>query len=235
MKKASALTMLALFGALTMNAQDGKSVRFGLKASPNFGWFASDDATFSNDGSKLGFSFGLMGDFMIGSNQNYAFSTGIMYTTSLGAKYAQAYKTTVGSVNTTVASTGDMSLAYVQLPITMKLKTNEIGYMTYYGQIGADLGVNVGAHADQSITTTVVDGSSSSVSKLDVTNNDISGLINPLRVGLIVGIGAEYNFSGNTSAMLGLTYGNGFTNAFDSDFGSKAKLHYFELSLGVFF
>lgn len=222
---------MALLGALTMNAQDGKSVRFGLKVSPNMGWFSSDDKTFSNDGSVLGFNFGLMGDFMIGANQNYAFSTGLMYMTKLGGKYTSTFETSTAGITSKVVSKSTLSLQYVQIPITVKLKTNEIGYMTYYGQIGGDLGLNVGAHSDDEVSTTV-NGATTTVSS---DNNDVSDFTNTLRIGLIVGAGLEYNFSGNTSAMLGLTYGNGFTNAFSDDAGSKAKLHYFELSLGVFF
>ena len=54
------------------------------------------------------------------------------------------------------------------------------------------------------------------------------------KASLIVGAGAEYNFSGSTSIMFGLTYNNGFMNILDID-GFKAKQHYVELSLGVFF
>lgn len=231
MKKATALTTLALLSALTINAQDGKSVRFGLKVAPNMGWFSSDEKTFSSDGSTVGFNFGLMGDFMIGANQNYAFSTGLMYMTKLGGKYTTTIEAANAGVTSKVVSKSTLSMQYVQIPLTMKLKTNEIGYMTYYGQIGGDLGINVGAHSDDEVSTTT-NGATTTVT---TSNNDVSSFTNTLRVGLIVGAGVEYNFSGNTSAMLGLTYGNGFTNAFSSKSDASAKLHYFELSLGVFF
>ncbi|HEX2617981.1 MAG TPA: hypothetical protein VHL57_10595, partial [Flavobacteriales bacterium] len=75
MKKATAACALALIGALVTstnsNAQDGKSVRFGLQVAPHFAWLKSDSKSVTNDGSKLGFKFGLMGDFMLGANQNY--------------------------------------------------------------------------------------------------------------------------------------------------------------------
>ena len=212
MKKATAACALALICALgtstTTNAQDGKSTRFGLLAAPHMAWFKSDTKGLSNDGSVVGFKFGLMGDFMIGANQNYAFSTGLYYMVTTGVKVKPDDGSGKGS---------ELKLSYVQLPLTMKLKTNEIGYMTYYGQIGADLGLNTSAKVD---------------------GEDVSDAINTFRAGLVVGAGFEYNFSGNTSLMVGITYNNGLTNLYsnkDAAGDAKGKLNYLELTVGVFF
>ena len=63
------------------------------------------------------------------------------------------------------------------------------------------------------------------------------------KASLIVGAGLEFNFSGNTSAMIGVTYNNGFTNILKDkkvpvgteERELRAKQNYIELSLGVFF
>jgi opacity protein-like surface antigen len=220
MKKVT-LALAAACCATFMNAQDGKAVRFGLKVAPNLGWIKPDDKTIENSGTEVGFNFGLMGDFRIG-NDNYAFSTGLFYLTKVGGSFEQTVG--VDTLKTTTKST--VKLAYVQLPLTLKLKTTEIGYMTYFGQIGIENGLNVGAKAD--METTDRNGT------VKVEDEDFSEFVATYRAALLVGAGLEYNFSGNTSAMLALTYSNGFTNMLDSDLG-KAKLHYFELALGVFF
>lgn len=218
MKKATAAFALALAGALctsnTVNAQDGRSVRFGLLVAPHMAWLKSDTKTVKNDGSKIGFKFGLMSDFMIGANQNYAFSTGLYYLVTTGVKTKSDITTTVGSTTTTTTVSSQLDLSYVQLPLTIKLKTNEIGYITYYGQIGADLGLRTSAKVD---------------------DEDVSDYVNSFRAGLVVGAGLEYNFSGNTSAMAGITYNNGLTNLYSDKAGNKGKLNYLELTLGVFF
>ncbi|MFT3884130.1 MAG: porin family protein [Flavobacteriales bacterium] len=203
--------MGALFTSTLTNAQDGKSVRFGLQVAPHMAWLKSDTKNVSNDGSVLGFKFGLMSDFMIGQNQNYAFSTGLYYMVTTGVKA----KTTISVPGVPdVTKSSEMKLSYVQLPLTIKLKTNEIGYMTYYGQIGADLGLRTSAKSE---------------------GEDVSDYVNAFRAGLVVGAGLEFNFSGNTSAMAGLTYNNGLTNLYTSKAGGKGKLNYLELNLGVFF
>ena len=74
---------------------------------------------------------------------------------------------------------------------------------------------------------------------IEEENENIQDDINLFRAALIVGAGAEYNFSGNTSLLFGITYNNGFTNIanFDVDVDKKAKLlnNYLELTVGVFF
>ncbi len=212
MKKSILALAACVSLASNINAQDEKSFRLGLQIAPNMGWIATDEKGIESDGTRLGFRFGLLGDFQLGSNANYFFSTGL-FMNNMGAKL----KTSLGdSANTTV--TGEAKYQYVELPLTIKLKTNEIGYMTYFGQIGYDTGLRTSAKAKAG----------------DGDFEDISDYSNIIRVALAVGGGVEYNFSGNTSAILGLKYSNAFTSVNDGD-GAKAKLHYFEVTVGALF
>ncbi len=217
MKKGIFLLAAALICAQFTHAQD-KSTRLGLQLCPNMGWFKTDEKGIDNDGTRLGFRFGLLGDFQLGANANYFFSTGA-FLNNVGAKQKStvSFTDSLGAIST-VSSTGEVKLQYVEIPITIKLKTNEIGYITYFGQIGFDAGLRVAAKAKAG----------------DSEFEDISDDTNLLRMALVVGGGMEYNFSGNTSALVGLKYSNGFTNVNDSD-GPKVKLHYFELTVGALF
>lgn len=224
MKKVTAVLAIALLGAAGVNAQDGKSVRLGIKASPNMG-FIAPEKPLKADGTRIGYTFGLMADFMLGDDQNYAFSTGL-YLNNVGGKFKQDISTPAGG---TVDS--EVKLQYVEVPVTIKLLTNEIGYIRYFGQLGFGAAFNIAAKS----TTTVPNGSG--ITPLD--NEDISDLVNLFKASLIVGAGMEYNFSGSTSLLVGVNYNNGFTNILkDVDVGGKkgkAKQHYLELNLGVFF
>ena len=227
MKKASALTVLALMGSMLTNAQDTQSTkkfRLGLEVCPNMGWISTDVKGLKSDGSRLGFRFGLLGDVQLGDNANYFFSTGL-FLNNVGFKTS----TTVAAHDSIAESTakGESKLQYIELPISIKLKTNEIGYMTYFGQVGFDVGVLTAAKGK------VADGDF----------EDASDFVAPIRVALTVGGGLEYNFSGNTSALVGIKYSNGFTSVnkdkvsvggADVDL-PKAKLHYFELTIGALF
>lgn len=214
-----------LLVASSLHAQD-KSVRFGIKFAPNLGFIKPDTKELKNDGVRFGYTFGLMGDFMLGANQNYAFATGL-FLNNVGGKTTYPY--TNGNLST------ESKYQYIEVPITLKLKTNEIGYMTYYGQIGFGAAFNIAAKRDYDL----LDGGR----PVTITDDDFQSKTNLFKASLIVGAGVEFNFSGSTSAMIGVTYNNGFTNILKDqkiDVGTgekalKAKQNYLELSLGVFF
>jgi opacity protein-like surface antigen len=224
MKKAYAILPFMFFGALAVHAQD-ESFRFGIKAAPNLGFIHPDTKELKNDGSRLGFTFGLMGDFLFGSNKNYAFSTGL-YLNSVGGK--TTYPSPLGGTNLGT----ETKLQYIELPLTLKLMTNEIGYITYYGQIGFGTAFNIAAKSD-------FDSFDANGKIVRITDEDVMDNTQLFKASLVVGAGMHYNFSGNTALMVGVTYNNGFTNINKDikvgDDELKAKLNYLELSLGVFF
>jgi hypothetical protein len=100
------------------------------------------------------------------------------------------------------------------------LRTNEIGYITYWGQFGLGLGVNLRAKGDDVIDYLYekgsIDGSivweDSSIKSEEIEDEDIKNDINIFRTSLIVGGGIEYNVSGNTSIIAGIVFNNGFSN-----------------------
>lgn len=223
MKKVYVLLITMLIAPVLAHAQE-KSVRFGIKVAPNLGFIHPDTKELKSDGSRLGYTFGLMGDFMLGGNQNYAFSTGL-FLNNVGGKTTFPFQ---GQNLGTVAK-----YQYIELPLTLKLKTNEIGYMTYFGQIGFGTAFNISAKSDFDTYDAVAK------KVVRQTDEDIMSNTQLFKASLLVGGGLEFNFSGNTSAMVGITYSNGFTNINKDmktgDTDLKAKINYLELSLGVFF
>jgi len=203
MKQLFAL-LIVIFGLSSVQAQG--NLRLGLTASPNIGWISLDTRGVNSDGNRIGFRYGVIADF--GFTENYAFSTGL-FLNHTGGKISFP-TSTVSDGNTSIGSTeSEIKLQYLDLPLTLKLRTNEIGYITYYGQIGFDLSINIGAKADANVKD-------SNGNTLFTTDNEkITGDINLFKLGLHVGAGAEYNLSGNTSILVGLSYHNGFTNIMD--------------------
>jgi hypothetical protein len=223
MKKVPVILSLLVLCAANAHGQD-KSFRLGVKLAPNLGFIHPDTKELKNDGARFGYTFGLMTEFMLGDNQNYAFATGA-FLNNVGGKTTFPF----GGQNLSTES----KYQYIEVPITLKLKTNEIGYMTYYGQIGFGTAFNISAKSDFDS----YDATTGKISR--VTDEDIMKNTQLFKASLVLGAGLEFNFSGNTSAMVGVTYNNGFTNinkdvkAGDTEL--KAKLNYLELSLGVFF
>lgn len=222
--------------APNLSAQDDAGVRLGIKVAPNMSWIKADTKGFEGDGSKIGFTFGLVTEFPIGSSGNYRFGTGL-FLNYAGGNYVQTV--TYPDANLQVVSkdlSSKTKLQYIELPLTVKLMTNEIGYSRYFGRLGFGAGYNLSAKAD---FETLAAGSNGVIGVANFTDEDIKSNIQPFRVGLIVGGGMEYNFSGSTTVQVGINYHNGFTNLLkDVKVGDKkAKLlqNYLELDLAVFF
>lgn len=225
MKKQLLLIILLTASSIATIAQ----VRFGLKLAPNMSWIKPDSPDLDKSGSSFGYSFGLITDLVVGQRENYAFSTGILLNNT-GGKYTQNYSDSLTSESYKIESA--IKLRYVEVPLTMKLKTNEIGYMTYFGLIGLGTAFNIRAKADKE---EVENGQV--VKKEEV---DIGDSTNLFKASLIVGGGIEFNISGDTYLMAGITYNGGFTNTFDGvkdDDGKDVNVlqNYLELNLGVFF
>jgi len=230
MQKTKVLT-LVVFGLLFLNlsaqndefsndevaklADADRKVRFGLQFSPNISWLKASTAGYNNEGSKIGFSYGLSIEYFM--TKNYLFSTGINL---LKAGGKLSYKTAVNTSD--VASfvyynpidvEEDYTIKYIEIPLSLKLRTNEIGYLTYFGQFGFNLGFNYKSSAEYDYTI----GSNTLNAFIPTSSNDISKEINWINLSLVVGAGVEYNISGNTSVAVGLTFNNGFINQLDSE------------------
>lgn len=102
---------------------------------------------------------------------------------------------------------------YVTIPLMLKLKTKEIGMMTYFGQFGINNSFRWSVKADDKLT--VLNSSTASAtdskSKLNITK-DCSVYV----ASLTFGAGTELNLSGSTSVLIGVNYNLGFTNVVKS-------------------
>ena len=187
---------------------------FGLALTPCMAWLHAGSDDLSGDGSKIGFNYGLVTEFAI--TDNYSFATGLTVD-SKGGKL-RSKNATVDSLN----FHGEYSIRYVDVPLTLKMKTNPIGYIRYYGQFGLAPGFLIGANGTYKYGSTVL-----------IDNADIKSGINNFNVSLVIGLGIEYNLSGNTNLLVGVVYKNGFSDVLDGS--SKANANTLGLNIGVLF
>jgi hypothetical protein len=206
---------------------------FGLKICPSLAWLKSDTKDMTNDGNIVGFTYGLITEFKIAPN--YAFATGIDIDYRGGKlKYAPP-STTSGTTTTTTITTTTNKLEYIEIPLTLKLKTNSIGYLQYYLQVGLAPGFNIRARADgETVTQDQVSGVNQASVTTSYTDQDIMKDINVFNLSMVLGAGIEYNLTGTTNAFAGITFNNGFLDVLDSD-SYKANSNYLGLNLGILF
>lgn len=215
------LTILVLLCAAT--ASKGQYMfQLGLKAHPLIGWISPNSEQLSSDGSKIGFSYGLMGDFHI--SERYSFNTGLELTSS-GGKNTERTWHADGTLGSEIMS--DYNLQYLEVPLNVRLKTNPQGPWRFYGLFGLVPGINIKARADR--TTRSPDGVQEDQTKVDVSDG-----IQTFKIGLAIGGGTMYELgSGDSYLLTGLTFHNGFTNIYTGN--ERANLSYIALNIGVFF
>jgi hypothetical protein len=194
-----------------------KNFRFGIKVNPMLTWFRPDEGkTLERNGLKAKFGYGLITEFKMAKVISFATGIGGEYE---GGKLSVNSKDTVFYFMKDDAFTTDTAGAdkyrllsrsyninYLNIPITLKMKTKDIGGMTYFGMFGGDIGIRM----KSKVTDEVMDLGSSGGTTLKITDIDNTKDMNILRTSLNVGGGFEYNLSGSTSLVVGLNYRRGF-------------------------
>jgi hypothetical protein len=227
MKKLFA-TIIFLSSILPAFSQDEqKGVRFGLTLSPQLSWMTASDKNLDGNGSYIGYEYGLLMDILI--PKNYAFATGFLFN-GCGGSLSYLEETKFNTYDDSVFAAGtavDYRLQYIVIPLTLKLRTNQIGYVTYYGQFGFRGGINIRSRADISnLGGTTLD-----------EKVDFGADVGPGDFGLLVGGGFDYEITGNTAIHVGIQYYNGFIDITDNPkvYKTSSSLGALKLELGVFF
>lgn len=227
MKRLFAIAILLCCIRSAFAQDEQKGVRFGLTFSPRLSWMTASDKNLNGNGTYIGYEYGLLMDILI--PKNYAFATGFLFN-GCGGKLTYSDPVKFNTYNDSIFAAGtnvDYRLQYIVIPLTMKLRTNQIGYMTYYGQFGFRGGINIRSRADISnLSGNTLD------EKIDFGED-----VGPVDFGLLVGGGLDYEITGNTAIHVGIQYYNGFIDVTDNpqDYKSSSSLGALKLELGVFF
>jgi len=215
------LVILPFLGAiLSLNAQTTR-VKFNVEVDPQFAWFSSDEETVEPDGSIFHVHAGLNMDFYFA--ENYAFVLGVGIN-NLGGNLLYADSTEFSSKGETLLvepmQSVKLNLQYIDIPIGLKLKTEELGYATYFLQLGFNPMINLNAKASSE---------EASFDKVDIKESIITFFL-----GYHVGLGVEYKLGGSTALIGGVRWSSGFTDVTDND-RANVTLNALSIHLGVLF
>jgi hypothetical protein len=199
---------------------------FGLKAAPQLSWFKPNVDNYSGNGIRTGFSWGFIAEMNFTENHSIASGFNMMFN---GGKlsFPAAQGGDTGTMNRTY------SLKYLEIPLTLKMRTGEMNGVRYFGRIGLGTAFRIGAkNTDEFVKE---DGTTVSSPK---SNYD---KISFARESLIVGLGGEYEIKNGPKLGAELTFNNGFTNILTSrstvqpSLQEKAVPNFFELAFSVLF
>lgn len=229
MRRYLLLTVLGVLVGSTLMAQrefKGRSVRLGFKIDPVF---SNTLKPFENgvqkDGSRFGVNYGLMADVMFSDGRG-AFATGLEVVHASGSLlYKDNNKGLYRAEAAGAEQKYTVKLQYLQIPISVKLKTNENNGFRWWGQFGTYMGALLGSRLDYSYGSKSED------------NIKIMNKTNKVNLGLLLGAGGEYRVAEKTDLYFGLGFENGFTDiTSNKDWkDGKVALNRWALRLGVFF
>jgi len=224
------ITVLMIF-ALQSQAQV-KPFRFGVKLSPNLGWISPDTEGYENDGVRMGFSWGFLADITL--TENYFVKTGFSID-YLNAKLSYPHEIieTVPDIDTLSGTMNrKYNLRYLEIPLTLKMRTNKFGKIAFYGEIGFGTAFNLKAKSDDTFNY--------GTGELE-KEEDIKDEISFIRESLIVGAGIEYFIDESTSIVTSINFSSGLTNvlngetSLDASVKQRGQLSYLQLNVGIMF
>ena len=172
---------------------------FGFKAGPNIGWMDPDTKTYSSTGVKPGFSWGFIADFFL--MENYGITTGFDVV-FLNGGLEMPHSLIIESDTIDGTLERKYKLKYIQIPVTLKMRTNEFGKFRIFGQIGLGTNFLIGAKADDTFRSSEYNSESN--------DYDIYDDITFMRESLIVGAGVEFLLGGSTSLTAAFVFNNCF-------------------------
>lgn len=230
----------------TLTDDDFKHLQFGVYMAPTYSFMrpsAAKNGTINqeNAGGKIGFTYGLLGDYNF--TDNYAIASGLQVNI------------TGGQINTlnsapidkdAIKTHFDYTLQYLEIPLALKLKTDPIGgAFRIFGQAGLSIGFNISKKATYEILQkrTIGDTTFKVDEKEKITGS--IGAIAPIIFQMNVGGGIQYKIGNKLEAYAGIFFNNGFapnitdptkySNTSVPFTDGNTRLNNFALRLGFFF
>jgi hypothetical protein len=225
------LTVAALALAPAAFAQ----VEIGLKVSPSIAYLRPDSpsgTSFSSENAKFSFGGGVFMDYFFG--ENYAFNTGLFLTGKGGTISYNDQTISATGVATNVRVEQKIGMQYLELPLTIKLFTNEVAPDTrVYFQVGGSLAVPVQVR---------INGEKYYTDPYNSNNQTKAGKhVLDIDANIIGGAGVEYQLGQSTKLLAGISYHHGlidFDRYFERNRGFSdvnIKNSVFALDLGLKF
>ena len=186
-----------------------QGIQIGLYTEPLISWFSSDTDLAANDGALPGLAFGITYDRYFA--RNYAFSTGISLINASGRlNYSDTilirFKNSEAELNA-----GDnitYRIQYLSIPLGIKLKTNQIGYLTFFANTGVNPKVIIGGKGD--------------IPSQDIKKVNVMEELRLFNLGYYITLGTEYSLGGSTSIDVGIGYENNFMDV-TKDYAGQAE------------
>lgn len=205
-----------------------QNFRLGFQASPQLMWMNSTNNNIQREGVTLGIKYGLEADIYLAGFPRYSLNTGLFVShQSFSAIYNVPESFSINESTFDEQTELNFKMNYIEIPLIIKLKSDQFYRMRFYGQFGLSNLLNIGASATSS---------DSGFSGENINESVSNRTIHMYNLCMVIGGGAEYDLGGNTAINLGIQYSNGLTDVTNiSNLSEKTVLNSLRLVLGIMF
>lgn len=192
--------MIAVFSAFILQVSSAQDYRYGLYLYPMITWFGTDVDNISNKGARAGFGVNISAERHL--TDNWYFTSGLGFSAASGRLVNSSASFFRFSDHTSTVPEGEpivYRLQYLSIPVGIKIKTMETGFLVYFAEFGLDPKLAISKRVD--------------IPSISVEGKRAAGEIKSLNAGYHISGGAEYSIDGNASLVLGIGFEN---NIFDT-------------------
>ena len=185
---------------------------------------STDNLVAEREKSILGYDFGLNGDLYFSDDERYCLYTGLQIS-NIGGEIS--YRSASPTFSFSGASLPSLSkityhLRYVEVPLAIKLKTNQFNRTSYWCHFGLSGMLNIASKGDSN------DGS--------LKKANINDEINLFNLAMNLGAGFDFDLGGNNAVSTGLVFQNGLIDVTTNNaFNDKTILNSLKLKIGLIF
>jgi hypothetical protein len=217
------LILSCILIASVVNGYGQKHIRLSFAGDPSVNWMRTSNSNTENGKSILGYDFGLNADCYLSEDERYSFSTGLQISNTGGEisyKSSSAFPFSGETLST--VSKVKYQIRYVEMPLAIKLKTDQFNRAKYWGLFGLSAMVNIGSKGTSN------DGT--------LKKANINDEVNLFNLGMNVGIGFDYDLGGSNAVSAGLIFQNGLMDVTtDNTFSDKTIINSLKLKIGLIF
>jgi len=218
--------IILVFSPVLLHAQHSdRRVSFAISLQPHMNWIHADESYLSNGPVRLGIEGGLRLDYKFerfcalsfGVNLNQT-GGNIIYKDALYLDLIHGNETLLPGTKVTYR------LQYVEIPVALKFIMPEVGYSTWFLEIGVDPMINTSAFINATDN--------------NIENEPFQQGVGKVNLAWHTGLGLNYSLGGNLSLQFAIVYKNTFldvTRENNIRKADNARINQVGLNIGLVF
>lgn len=217
------ITVLAALIVFSLCSWGQARMELSFTTGPSVNWMSTDNRSVRTQKAIMGYDFGIISDVFFSENEHYSLLTGLQVVNTGGTlSFRPNPSFTFNGETFSQPVDIKYNLRYLEVPFSLKLKTDQFHRVYYWGVFGLSGLVNVGANG------TTNDGI--------FKRTNIRDEINMFNLGMNVGVGFDFDLGGNNAFSAGLIFQNGLTDVTTNNyFVDKTIVNSLKIRLGLIF